>query len=1012
MSIFKSTFKPFVVRQIKARQDLLSKVERPVEFAKYVSSKAPWIRMTSFVDYEKSSNLAKKYVLLGGTLYDFDTESNTAKLRSGIGGRGASYGGDISSTQYGIRPMPGITSMTTRSLGAYGSLTEATVKFYAWDVKQLEELSILFLRPGYKVLLEWGWSMYLDTSVNGESRDSKTDSKILTTDYSAFSIKNTPFNTIDCFNESITQEGVYDSLETLRHKYSGNYDGLLGSIRNFEYELMPNGSYECTTVLISIGDVIDTIRMNDTISGTVSGEEQNTNENSEIKSQFELLFDGYCKLTKENNRNLKRNSFITFIDADIKPEDAPYIDTNIYTTKNLSARLNPIPVSDQPPLDDRYNYYIQFAYLIHILNSFKNLFSAKNQKLVSIEIPSGPLRSGNISNGLCQASFNSISINPNTVLIRNSKATIFKTKNDTVGFLPSVYNIEDDILDVTTNTTFKEYLYSDTNLGLIGNLYINVGKVVSLYKELAVSGQGYVYVGTYISKLLSEISFSLGSINDFDKFVTDNKICIIDKHYTEIPSESSVSSKFKVNILGNSSIVRSHKINSKIFPSQATMIAVAAQSRQNVASLQTSTYNYLNEGLVDRLFKETTNLATDLVTSEEESKKNLLNQILVLIRFVRDYVLDNSNISVFNNGNLGTMNAYLNSLLVELDCATDYKAVIPISVELTLDGISGLTIGEIFTVDKNVLPKDYKQKSIGFIVTKINNEILTNGWKTSLGSQICILDQQDKQLKSLERSSQFLRDLLEQSRKNIGDTLRSIRYYKILAALYMDVLRENIFIKDVEGELDFKKDKFGSPRALYSKAAVQENGGSEITYGDLLTEFQNTYKRLYPKTTETKINRVTGTTREGQAVVNEKTTITQSRVTEIHKDGILENIIENMSYYIDMKDSDIKNIFLSERTKVRSGYEQNATPPDYTRVFDTGYKVLDYITLIAKNPLSAGNVTGQAMLNATFNAVYLGAIASTTFNLINAETGIDNITGRYLTSTPLVSGYPYFSDKQ
>jgi hypothetical protein len=99
-------------------------------------------------------------------------------------------------------------------------------------------------------------------------------------------------------------------------------------------------------------------------------------------------------------------------------------------------------------------------------------------------------------------------------------------------------------------------------------------------------------------------------------------------------------------------------------------------------------------------------------------------------------------------------------------------------------------------------------------------------------------------------------------------------------------------------------------------------------------------------------------------------------------------------------------------TKVRSGYEQHATPPDYTRVFDTGYKVLDYLALIAKNPLSAGTVTGQAMLNATFTGVYLGAIASTTFNLINIENAIDNITGRYILSTPLATGYPYFTDKQ
>ena len=139
MSIFKSTFKPFVVRQINARQNLLSEKERPVEFSKYVSAKSSWARMTSFVNYNGSSDLAKKYILMGGTLYNFNSETGKVFMRSGVGGRGASYGGDIGTNQYGIRPMPGIAEITTRSLGAYGSLTEATVKFYAWDVKQLED---------------------------------------------------------------------------------------------------------------------------------------------------------------------------------------------------------------------------------------------------------------------------------------------------------------------------------------------------------------------------------------------------------------------------------------------------------------------------------------------------------------------------------------------------------------------------------------------------------------------------------------------------------------------------------------------------------------------------------------------------------------------------------------------------------------------------------------------------------------------------------------------------------
>ena len=202
MSIFKSTFKPYVIRQINTRQNLLSEVNRPVDFAHYVSSKAPWIRMTSLVDYgpvgNESPDLAKKYVLMGGTLYN-RAGTDTYFTRGGVGGKGASYGGDLGTNQYGIRPMPGITSMKTRSLGAYGSLTEATIKFQAWDVKQLEDLTVLFMRPGYKVVLEWGWSMYLDSSVTGEDYKAKATTNALNYTSTKYNTKTMVFNTIDSY---------------------------------------------------------------------------------------------------------------------------------------------------------------------------------------------------------------------------------------------------------------------------------------------------------------------------------------------------------------------------------------------------------------------------------------------------------------------------------------------------------------------------------------------------------------------------------------------------------------------------------------------------------------------------------------------------------------------------------------------------------------------------------------------------------------------------------------------
>ena len=123
------------------------------------------------------------------------------------------------------------------------------------------------------------------------------------------------------------------------------------------------------------------------------------------------------------------------------------------------------------------------------------------------------------------------------------------------------------------------------------------------------------------------------------------------------------------------------------------------------------------------------------------------------------------------------MNGYLNTLLVELEGGSDYKALVPISLNLTFDGLSGLTIGEIFTINKQVLPKDYLTKSLGFIITRISNKLDTKEWLTTIETQFCLLDQQERQLSSIEKSEELKRQLFNQSEENKYDNISSIRYY-------------------------------------------------------------------------------------------------------------------------------------------------------------------------------------------------------------------------------------------
>ena len=162
MSIFKESFPPVIKNQLIKRGEAIAR--RNLTDLTYLNGRKAWLRMSSSVDVkEDGGSLAKNYILMGGALYN-------GKLRSGVGsGPENAYSLQTPSGkthQYGIRPMPGITGVDIKSKGAYGSLREVTVTFNAWDIRQLEELEQLYMRPGYSVLVEWGWDPYLDNSGN------------------------------------------------------------------------------------------------------------------------------------------------------------------------------------------------------------------------------------------------------------------------------------------------------------------------------------------------------------------------------------------------------------------------------------------------------------------------------------------------------------------------------------------------------------------------------------------------------------------------------------------------------------------------------------------------------------------------------------------------------------------------------------------------------------------------------------------------------------------------------
>tara|TARA_R110000764_G_scaffold190769_3_gene276011 strand:- start:415 stop:2055 length:1641 start_codon:yes stop_codon:yes gene_type:complete len=250
-------FDEYVDKQIEVRQNSLKKHQKSTADLQVFNSSTPWIRLSSAVTIgpEKAkqlstnleininkiqdNQLAKNLVLFAGSSKGVD-----ATKRGGVGyGLNSAYG-FLSDKEQGYKPMPGVTGITT-TYKNNGSLKQAQVNLTCFTRKQFEALEALYLRLGYSVILEWGHSVYFDN--RGEKQN-----------MSSLSIPNMLFNS----NRDISASTVHKNILSNKTATGGNYDGMLAKVSNFNWSLNRDLSYSITLDLTSVGDIIDSLKMN------------------------------------------------------------------------------------------------------------------------------------------------------------------------------------------------------------------------------------------------------------------------------------------------------------------------------------------------------------------------------------------------------------------------------------------------------------------------------------------------------------------------------------------------------------------------------------------------------------------------------------------------------------------------------------------------------------------------------------------------------------------------------
>lgn len=276
-----------IANQIAQRQKVYGSINRSNEELTYLNTRSGWCRLMSGVSIDENlsirnlnipagTQLAENNVLFNG-ITSYNVNNSKYWNNQGIAFNGSTFNTGaygLGGTEFGLRPMPGILSAEIRT-ETRGSIKTATVKVQANNRQQFDIIDLLYMRLGYSVLLEWGQSSYFN-------------------DKGTY-VEDNPFTLVgpwfkgnypDPNNKDKKIQLTYNSILPLINDYRlasfGNYDAIFAKVVNFNWTFTNEGKYDITIKLISLGDVIESLKANTLLGGVQT-------QTTEIQTQRDNL---------------------------------------------------------------------------------------------------------------------------------------------------------------------------------------------------------------------------------------------------------------------------------------------------------------------------------------------------------------------------------------------------------------------------------------------------------------------------------------------------------------------------------------------------------------------------------------------------------------------------------------------------------------------------------------------------------------------------------------------------
>lgn len=752
LETFGSSIPALAADQLKVREELYSKSSKNLQNLQAINSNTAWVVLRSSVNevdnkkildqvakgeidektIEVNNTTAKDFILTGGRAAEFFNKSVQGVNLFGDYNALNTYNKD---NRLGVRPMPGITGLKVASKNTYGTLMQAEVSFSVWSLEDLERAELLYFRPGYSALLEWGHSVYVGDSVDEIEYAGKNS--IIYPDKGFFLPK--------------SMVEIDKQINNKRSDSKGNYDGMFGYITNFSWSFRPDGGYDCSVKIVSRGVILESLSVGKTSDMTEAEKKKQEEEKEARKSKFHFIFEALEGNTDDNTFNAKE-----YLASD-KGQAADAV-------SNLTPfdvfRINQDLVGKIPfaPFEKDINLiYMPLRAVIDIINYHFNLKDPKqNQDLLTIDLNFGEK----------YVTFpQHMSVDPLVaVLPKKPKLKGFPE------YLEDGGKDEDYTIllgEVTKN--MEAYASSDkytsdsrASTDDIMNIMVTsvfVKKCIS--KVIDGPQQEGAGVQDFLDELFSGINNAFGEINDIGLFY-DHYECIykvVDRRNTGTGTGTYAKLE-ELQITGLSSTVVDIGLSSKISSQISSQVSIAAQGNSGNYKDNVEAILKWNSGAIDRHIRIKTvdptpgSLSTEQL--EEQAKKRRKTYIKELrkvwTRFNNaERSTDGSisdNVSKFfeqaltnQSFNPELWNQLRQESIAEMN--RFYKkerktpvpqGVVPVELSLKLVGITGFKIGTAFKIKPGLLPSKYDK--FAYIITGLDHEIGTdNKWYTNIKTQ-------------------------------------------------------------------------------------------------------------------------------------------------------------------------------------------------------------------------------------------------------------------------------------